>query len=120
MSNIYTEIILDHYQNPRNFGKIKKPTYSVKVNNPLCGDSLELYIKIDNKIITDVKFIANGCAISVASVSLISQYLKGKSENELKKINQEFIIKMLGIELGLNRIKCALLPLKAIKKIKNE
>ncbi len=121
MPNIYTEIILDHYQNPKNFGRIEDATYQVNVSNPLCGDKLTLYIKIDkNKIIKDIKFIAQGCAISIASSSMVFDFLKGKNQEDLKKINKEFIIKMLGIDLGVNRIKCALLPLKALEKIKNE
>lgn len=115
--SIYSELILDHYQNPRNFGKVGRPTYVSKVSNPLCGDEIELTIKVENGRVSDIKFQGKGCAVSRASSSMLTQYLKGKQEVELKKIDKDFIIKMLGIELGVNRIKCALLPLEALKKI---
>jgi len=117
--NIYSELILDHYQNPRNYGKISKPTFSSKVSNPLCGDEIELTVKIKDKKVAEIKFQGKGCAISKASASMLTEYLKEKPEVELKKIDKDFIIKMLGIELGVNRIKCALLPLEAIKKLKS-
>ncbi len=121
MNDIYSEVILDHYQNPRNKGVINNPSYQVLVVNYLCGDKLNLFIKINSKgIIKDIKFLPSGCAISIATMSMLTEYLKGKHKDELKKINKDFIIKMLGIKLGVNRLKCALLSLEAIKKIIHE
>ncbi len=118
MSNIYTELILDHYQKPRNFGRIVKPTASVKVINPLCGDEMIVDILVKKKKIKKITFSGQGCAISIASASMVTEYLKKKNISQLKKINKDFIIKMLGISLGINRIKCALLILEALKKLK--
>lgn len=115
--SIYSELILDHYQNPRNFGKINKHTCYIKVTNPLCGDEIDLSIKISNHKVSEVKFHGKGCAVSLASASMLTEKIKGMSEVELKKINKETIIKMLGIKLGVNRIKCALLPLEALTKV---
>ncbi|KKQ24249.1 MAG: Nitrogen fixation protein NifU [Candidatus Roizmanbacteria bacterium GW2011_GWC2_37_13] len=115
--SIYSELILDHYQHPRNFGKIDRPTKTAKVSNPLCGDEVELCVKIAKGKVVEAKFKGKGCAISIASSSMLTQYIKNKSELELKNLDKEFMIKMLGIELGVNRIKCALLPLEALKKL---
>jgi len=117
MSNIYTEIILDHYQNPRNFGEIKSSTDQIEVANPLCGDKIKMMILFDKEKVADVKFTGSGCAISIASASMLTEYIKGKTKEQLKKIDKNFITKMLGVNLGVNRIKCALLPLEALKKI---
>ena len=117
MTNIYTEIILDHYQHPRNFGKIKNPTSQIEVANPLCGDKIKMMIVFDKEKVTDVKFNGVGCAISTASASMLTEYIKGKTKERLKKIDKDFIIKMLGVNLGVNRIKCALLSLEALKKL---
>ncbi|GIW64796.1 MAG: iron-sulfur cluster assembly scaffold protein [Patescibacteria group bacterium] len=116
MSNLYSEIILDHYQNPRNFGKLDDFDKKVEVANSLCGDRLTLYLKFENEKVKDVRFEGIGCAISKASSSMLTEAIKGKTKNELKKIDKNFIIKMLGVELGVNRIKCALLSLEALKK----
>ena len=115
--SIYSELILDHYQNPRNRGKIKNPTGSVFVSNPLCGDKIEMTIKKEDDKIVDVKFEGVGCAISTASASMLTEYAKGRSELDLKKLDQNFMIKLLGIKLGVNRIKCAMLSLEALNKL---
>lgn len=115
--SIYSELILDHYQNPRNYGTISKPTKKVSVSNPLCGDRIELMVIVDKDAIREIKFQGVGCAISKASASMLTEYALGKSKQQLKKLDRDFIIKLLGIELGVNRIKCALLPLEALKKL---
>lgn len=114
--SIYSEIILDHYQNPHNFGHLKKFTHQAKLSNPLCGDQISVEFFLKNGKIVDVKFFGSGCAISLASASMLSDYLKGKEKEELKKIDKRFIINMLKVELGVNRIKCALLPLEVFQK----
>ncbi|MCX7881391.1 MAG: iron-sulfur cluster assembly scaffold protein [Patescibacteria group bacterium] len=115
--SIYTEIILDHYQNPRNFGRIPNPSFHSQASNPLCGDRLELDIVVEEQKIKDIKFQGVGCAISIASASLVTETLKNKDLLYLKKIDKNFIIKLLNIDLGVNRLKCALLILEAIKKL---
>ena len=117
MSSIYTEIILDHYQNPRNFGEVKNPTREVEVNNTLCGDRIKMMIILDKEKVTEIKFTGVGCAISIASASMLTEHVKGKTKEQLKKIDKKFITKMLGVNLGVNRIKCALLALEALKRL---
>lgn len=114
---IYQEVILDHSAKPRNVGSIKNATQTVLVHNPLCGDKLKMDILIEDGKVADIKFMPKGCAISKASASLLSEHVKGKTVLELKKLTKKDIMKMLGIELGPNRVKCALLPLEALHKL---
>lgn len=115
--NIYQDLILDHYKNPQNFGKLVKPDASVDVNNPLCGDKIHLDAKINKNKVENIKFSGEGCAISTASASMLTEYAKAKTISDLKKLDVSFILKMLGIELSPNRLKCALLPLEALHKL---
>ena len=115
--SIYQEIILDHYKNPRNFGNIRNPSKKTNVSNPLCGDKIEMDVLYKDKKVGEIMFSGQGCAISQASASLITEYVKGKTKEELKKLDKDFMIKMLGVELGVNRIKCALLSLEALHKL---
>ena len=113
---MYQENILDHYKNPRNFGKIENASVHHHEYNPLCGDELEIFLIIDkNKNITDVKIKANGCAISTASASMLSEQIKGKNIEEIKKLKKEDILEMLGIPISPVRLKCALLSLDTFK-----
>ena len=113
---MYQENILDHFKNPRNFGKIENASVHHHEYNPLCGDEIELYLLIDdNKKIVDVKFNGHGCAISQASASMLTEQIKGKNLEGLKKMTKENILEMLGIPLSPVRLKCALLSLDTLK-----
>ncbi|MBI1934824.1 SUF system NifU family Fe-S cluster assembly protein [Candidatus Woesearchaeota archaeon] len=115
MEQMYQENILDHYKNPRNKGIIKNPSVHHHENNPLCGDELDLYLVIDNHKVIDVKINGHGCAISQASASMLSEQIKGKALEDLKKLAKENILEMLGIPLSPVRLKCALLSLDTLK-----
>lgn len=115
--SIYQEIILDHYRNPRNKGKLDKASGTIALSNPLCGDEIEMQIKEENGVIIEAAFSGKGCAISQASSSMLTEYVKGKTKEELKKIDKDVITEMLGIELSPNRLKCALLPMEALLKL---
>ncbi len=113
---MYQENILDHYKNPRNFGKIGKASVHHHEYNPLCGDEIDMYLVIDeNKKIIDVKIYPRGCAISVASASMLSEEVKGKNIERLKETTKEQLLEMLGIPISPVRLKCALLPLDTLK-----
>jgi nitrogen fixation NifU-like protein len=114
--NIYQDIILDHYHHPHNLGKISKPDQSATVNNPLCGDRIVMMVSFEKNKVKEIKFQGEGCVVSKASASMLTDYVKNRSKQELKKLDAKFIIKMLGIDLGVNRIKCAVLPLQALQK----
>lgn len=115
--SIYQDIILDHYRSPRNQKKIDNPTKFVNVTNPLCGDVISMYVMIDNGVITDIGYEGHGCAISQASASLLTEYIKGKPIETTKHIDAHFIQDMIGVELSPNRLKCALLSWEAFIKI---
>ncbi len=115
MDDLYRELILDHYQNPHNHGEIPDADISYEDSNPLCGDKIRIDLKLKGDIVQEVKFNGKGCAISQASASMLTDELVGKSLEDIKKLDKQFILDMLGIPLGPTRIKCALLPLKVIK-----
>ncbi len=122
MDDIYREIILDHFKNPRNFGKLKNPSTSFSLYNSACGDKIEIQLKIKNeklKIIEDIKFTGEGCAISMASSSMLTEKVMGKTIEEIEKLETEDMLKMLGITLTPTRLKCALLPLEVLHKAIN-
>ena len=112
---MYQENILDHYKNPHNHGEIKNPTVQHQGYNPLCGDEIELFIIVESNKIKEVKFVGKGCAISKASASMLTDEIKEKSLEELKKMTKEDILKMLGIQISPVRLKCALLSLDTLK-----
>ncbi len=115
--SIYQEILLAHYRNPQNFGKIPSRAKTVTVANPLCGDVITMNIVFDGQRVKEVKFTGQGCAITLAASSMLTEYIKNKSKKELLKLDRPFMIKLLGIELGVSRIKCAMLPLEAVHKL---
>lgn len=115
--DLFSETILDHYKYPNNKGSLKNPSISINELNPLCGDKLHVDLKIDSKgNIKEIGILPQGCTISTASASLLSEKLKGKSLKEIEKITEKDIFKMLGIKINPGRIKCAMLPLVTIKK----
>lgn len=118
MSDYYYELILDHYRNPRNKGKIENPDAHAFDSNPYCGDEVEYMIKLDaeKKRIEDIKFQGRGCALSQASASILSELVKGKTLEEVKNMTKEDLLNELGNpKLGPTRIKCALLSYKTLK-----
>ena len=114
--DIYHEMIVDYSRNPVNFGKMENPDVSYHDANPLCGDSIDIDLKIDDSHISDVKFHGKGCAICMACSSVLTEITKGKSLDEARKISKHDILGELGLEhLQAVRIKCALLSLKVLK-----
>jgi nitrogen fixation NifU-like protein len=111
----YREYILDHYKNPRNFGRLEAADISHEEENPLCGDVVGIDLKVEDGNIADVRFHGRGCAISQASASLLTQRLKGMSLEDAKQIGKADVLDELGIEISPARIKCALLSLKVLK-----
>ena len=112
---LYRENILDHYKHPRNQGTLEHPDVSFEDANPLCGDRLRMDFQIQDGRIIAVRFSGQGCSISQASASMLSEKLEGMTLDDAKKISREDVLEMLGIELGPVRLKCALLALKTLK-----
>ncbi len=111
------EIILQHGRLSPYKGKLENPTVKVKLENPLCGDSLRVDIRIVKDQVVDACFSGEGCLISQAAASLlVGEILRVKNLNKIKKFNEETVFKLLGISLTLSRTQCALLSLRALKK----
>jgi nitrogen fixation NifU-like protein len=114
--SIYREQIIDLYDNPLNFGQVEPADFVYEEDNPLCGDVIEISVKLDdNKRVVDVMWQGRGCAISQASASLLTEEIKGKSLDEIKNYSKDELLELLGIQLSMTRIKCALLSLKVLK-----
>lgn len=118
MEEIYQQFIIELYKNPRNFGRINDADLKAVVYNTTCGDQVELFIKIKESRVEESKFIGRGCAVSQASASLFTGFLKGKKVEELEKITKDDVLKLIKIDLSKNpsRMKCALLVFDAFKK----
>jgi len=115
VEDLYREVILDHYQNPRNYGTLEPADISYEEDNPVCGDHIRLDLRLQDGRVTDVRFSGHGCAISQASASMLTEEIQGKTLDELKAFSKDDLLSLLGIPLGPVRIKCALLPLKVLK-----
>ena len=115
-ANIYHEMIVDYSRNPINYGEIENYDVTFHDSNPLCGDSIDIDMKIDENKITDIKFHGKGCAICMACSSVLTDITKGKTLEEARALEKNDILSELGLEhLQAVRIKCALLSLKVLK-----
>jgi nitrogen fixation protein NifU and related proteins len=116
MDDLYREIIIEHYKNPNYRGELNPNDFSYEDENPVCGDHIRVDLRVDeNGIVTDARFSGEGCAISQASADLLMESVIGKNIEDVKTLTKQDILDLLGIELGVVRLKCALLPLKVIK-----
>lgn len=116
MDDLYRELILDHYRNPRYKELLEDPNIDYEDDNPFCGDHIHLTLKLDeDDIVQEVGWDGEGCAISQASASMLYESLVGKSLEEIRHIDKDAILELLGIPLTPVRLKCALLSLKVLK-----
>ena len=115
MDALYREAILDHYRHPRRKGHLEDSDIHYHDTNPFCGDEITIELKVEDGVVVDAAFSGNGCAISQATASMMMEEIVGKKVDELKEWDKEYILEMLGIDIGPVRLKCALLPLKALK-----
>ncbi|PSQ19605.1 FeS assembly protein SufA [Halobacteriales archaeon QS_9_67_17] len=113
-SDMYRQQILDHYKNPRNYGELDDATFEHVGENPMCGDTIKLFVKLaeDGDTVEYVSFIGDGCAISQASASLLSEELQGMSLEAIREMDRDDIVEMLGVEVSPMRVKCAVLAEK--------
>jgi nitrogen fixation NifU-like protein len=118
MDELYQEFIIELYKNPLNFGKLEGADYHAVLQNSTCGDTVELFIKVNGGVVSEAKFTGKGCAISQASASLFTGYLKGKDAASLPGMKKDEALALLKIDLTKNpsRMRCALLPFEAMKK----
>ena len=116
MDDLYRENILEHYKRPHNWGELTDPDLEFFDSNPLCGDELRVQLKVDDEgRVAEVAFSGHGCAISQAAASMASDEVVGMPVEELLKLDREFVLDLLGIDISATRIKCALLSLKVLK-----
>ena len=116
MDDLYREEILEHYKRPHNWGPMENPDLQFSDNNPLCGDELTVMLRVtDDGTVEDVRFEGHGCAISQASASMASDEVIGMPVDELVRLDKDFILELLGIDISATRMKCALLSLKVLK-----
>jgi nitrogen fixation NifU-like protein len=113
-SDMYRQVILDHYKNPRNNGELDDPTFTHEGENPMCGDDLIVDVKLsdDGTVIEDVAFRGDGCAISQASASIFSTEIIGKSVEDLLAMDRDDAMDLLGVDISPMRVKCAVLAEK--------
>ncbi len=111
---MYRQQILDHYKNPRNYGEIEEPTFTHVGENPMCGDEIRMDVVLDDdeETIERVAFRGDGCAISQASASMLSEKLAGMTVEELDAMDRDDVTEMLGVDISPMRVKCAVLAEK--------
>jgi nitrogen fixation protein NifU and related proteins len=114
---LYREVILDHYKNPRGHGLIEDADAEAEGQNPLCGDEVSIYVAFadDGDTIDEVKFSGRGCAISQAATSMLTEMVKGRSAQEVATLPRDELLEEIGIPLTPVRLKCALLGLSTLK-----
>ncbi len=114
---LYREVILDHYKNPRGHGVLESPDAEAEGQNPLCGDEVSIYVSFaeDGDTIEDVRFSGRGCAISQAATSMLTEMVKGRSATHVATLPKDELLEEIGIPLTPVRLKCALLGLGTLK-----
>ncbi len=116
--DMYQERILQHYRHPKNFGELAHPDLTGEESNPLCGDHIRIDLRLDpgRALVEEVRFSGDGCAISMASASMLTQKLAGQPVAEVAKLSRDDVLQMLGIPLSPVRLKCALTGFTALGK----
>jgi nitrogen fixation protein NifU and related proteins len=114
-SKLYQEELMEHFKHPLNKGRLKDPDMTSGEYNPSCGDKVCVDCKMKDGVITEIGFVGSGCVISQASASMITDFCRGKSVDDILAITKDDILSLLGIELGPNRLRCALLTLQALQ-----
>jgi len=120
VDDLYREYILEHYKRPHNWSppqeELADPDMEFEDSNPLCGDELRVQLKVgDDGRVSDVRFSGHGCAISQAAASMASDEIRGKTVDEVLRLDRDFVLELLGIQISATRMKCALLSLKVLK-----
>ena len=115
MNELGLELLLDHYKDPRNFGHLENPDIVYEEGNPSYGDQIRIEIKLNGETIEDIRFSGKGCAISQAAASMLTEELKGKPLEDVKKFGKDQMLTLLGVDVNPMRLKCALLALKIVR-----
>ena len=116
MPALYSDILLDHFRHPRNYGSLDAPDISNEQFNPLCGDRIRIEIKLEKSIVNEARFKGDGCAISTAAASLLTELVLGKDITQLTNLSDAQLISALESDIQPARLQCALLPLQALRE----
>ncbi len=114
--DIFAENLIRHYEKPHNKRKVDNPSVEMHEDNPTCGDTIDVYLRIKGNKLEDVGFTGDGCSISMGSASILTDHIKGKTLAEINKIGVDELIEIIGIDPGPARMHCATLSIKAIRK----
>ncbi len=113
---IYREQIIDLYEHPLNHGQLEDPNFTYEEDNPLCGDVIRIDVRLDEDgRVAEVDWSGDGCAISQASASLLTEEIKGMTLDEVRAFSKDTLLELIGVPLSMARVKCALLSLKVLK-----
>lgn len=115
MTALYSEILLDHFRHPRNYGHLPAPDISYEEFNPVCGDRIRIELKLERAIVEEARFIGDGCAISMAAASLLTEFIRGLNIGEAAAVSNEQLISALESDIKPARVQCALLALEALR-----
>jgi nitrogen fixation protein NifU and related proteins len=114
---MYQDNIMDHYESPSHRGTLEHPTFEIRDLNPLCGDEVRIQARLDDESrLVAVRFEGKGCVISLAAASMLMEEVEGKTLGEVKKMGRQAMLDLLGVPLTMMRVKCAMLPLRALEK----
>ena len=116
MKQLYADQLHDHYTNPRNKGKVENPDFESKKQGAVCGDVISMTGKIENGILSDIKFEGGGCVMSQATASMLTEKCKGHPISQILAMNEDDITQLIGVSLGPTRMNCALLPLRTLQE----
>jgi len=114
-ADLYNEAILDHFRHPRNYGDLPDANAQAREANVLCGDVIEMQLRLNGDRIDDLRFRGQGCAVSLASTSMLTELAKGKEVSEIKRLGKKDMIRLLRSDPGPARTECVLLGLKVLK-----
>jgi nitrogen fixation protein NifU and related proteins len=115
MAALYSDTLLDHFRHPRNYGDLPAADISYESFNPLCGDRIRIELKLNDTIVQDARFKGDGCAISIAAASLLTELILGADIEEVSAISDDQLISALESDIKPTRLQCALLPLGALR-----
>lgn len=115
MAALYSDILLDHFRHPRNYGDLAAPDISYENFNPLCGDRIRIEVKLNNNVVQEARFKGDGCAISTAAASLLTELILGAGIEEVESISDDQVISALESAIQPARIQCALLALEGLR-----
>jgi nitrogen fixation protein NifU and related proteins len=115
VDDFYRDYILDHYRHPRNFGDLARADAQAEDLNPLCGDQIRIQLKVDDGVVSDVRFSGKGCAISQAAASMLTERVKGMRLTEIARLTKDAVLEDVGIGISPTRMKCAMLGLRVLK-----